>query len=186
MAPPRLRVAPLGAQRTATVRWDGESSTMVATIRSSDPRGGHPAQPSLRETIDAALHIEEPARTAVIGGADLMLDAEDRPTSIELYTSPARWIEVPRGGSGVPPDLAGPAAGVEEADVALDLEYDPNWSASADVPLSVERDAARGSVTLRFGDREVQRWYAPAQGLLVGADDEGRLSALRFERVAGL
>jgi len=168
MPAPRLRISPPGPRRAAEACWDGASSTLTCQIRPLDEG----APPTLRDRIDAALHVAAPVRQAVIGGLDLVLDEDDRPVSMELYTNPLRWTRA-EGASPTP----------EAADVALELDYDANGIASVDVPLTVEHDPSRGSLTLRFG-LEVRRWYAPATGLLLGADSEDRLAAIRCEKVA--
>lgn len=167
MPSPAVRVhtgAP-GARRVAVARWDRESSTLTCTVA---PAAEPAADASLRARVDAALHVEEAAHRVVIGEVDVLLDAADRPASIEVYTSPAQWKRVAAAAEG-------PA---EAAEVTLAADWDANGIASVEADVTIEHDAAGGTVTLRCGG-EVTRWLAAAEGLLVGVGEDEGLVALR-------
>jgi hypothetical protein len=165
-----VRTEALTERRVAASRWDRESSTFSCAIA---PATEAAADGSLRAKVDAALHVEAPARRVVIGEVDVLLDAAGRPASIELYTSPAQWRPVTAGATGA----------VEAAEVTLEASWDANGIASVEAEVAVEHDAAGGTVTLRFGG-EAKRWVAAAEGVLFGVGEAEGLVAVRCARVA--
>ena len=157
-------------RRVATSRWDRESSTFSCAIA---PATEAAADGSLRARVDAALHVEAPARRVVIGEVDVLLDAADRPASIEVYTNPAQWKRVAAGAVGT----------VEAAEVTLAADWDANGIASVEADVVIEHDAAGGTVTLRFGG-DAKRWVGGAEGVLFGVGEDDALVAVRCAGVA--
>lgn len=165
----RVRVEPPSQRRIATARWDRDSATFCCTIASVDrPR----AAPSLRARIDASLRVEAHTRRAVLGDVDVLLDEADRPSSIEVYTNPTQWQRREAEGLGA----------VEAADVVMEASWDPNGIASVNGSVTIEHDAARTALTLRFGD-DAPRWVAYADGMYIGIGADKVLLAMRFEPV---
>ncbi|MET0404738.1 MAG: hypothetical protein ABW123_20145, partial [Cystobacter sp.] len=89
---------------------------------------------------------------------------------IEFYGNPTRWTPVDSQAE----------EGQEVFDVSLELDYDVNGIASVDVPVSIEHDAPRRTLIVRFGEA-VARWVTFAEGLSIGMSEDQRLAAFRFQ-----
>jgi hypothetical protein len=162
----RVKVIPRRQFCRATIRWDSDSSVLACTLHYEDEG----PSPLMRERIDAALEIKELQRRLVLNDADILLDARQRPESIEVYTNPASWMRGP---------LSEPAGPIDDVWVRFEIDYDDNGIASLDVPFSIRWDRAGRGISLCFGPVPCA-WYALADRVLLGVSDASELSEIRY------
>lgn len=165
-----LRVIPGEPRGRAVTSWDAESATSTCTIE----RDEAPRAPLLRDHIDALIGVREPDFRVQIGDGrlDISLDAQRRPTSIELRSNPSAWRRVSEPA----------AAPIACSDVFFDASFDPNGLLSIHEPLAIELDEPQAAFTVRFGPPQA-KWLRPFDGLSFGIDAGERLVAIRFESV---
>jgi len=168
---PRISETPRSQRAVAVNRWDPESSIVVSTV--SYPAGAARLD-GVAERIARAAGIREEERRLVIGGADILLDSNERILSIELYSNPQNWTEE---------SLAG-AAAAEPVWLSFEVDYDPNGVATVEVPLAVARDRAHRRLVIRFGDPAPGVHYLrAADDLLVGLGAASELRELVLENL---
>jgi hypothetical protein len=171
---PRITTNPREQACQALTYWDASTAVLQTSFAYPEPT---PVRtPPLRERIDHSLGIQPPSHRVVLGPVDIILDGANRLELIETRTSPAQWRKE---------TLPGPLRKFPWVWIDFQVEYDINYIATLDVPVTILWDPSGEHLLFRFHppSTKVQR-YAVANTVTVGVEQDGTLSEFGFQNIA--
>jgi hypothetical protein len=129
-----------------------------------------PRPQTLAGQINAAVGIQPRYHRLLLGDMDILMDPDEHVRSLQIRTNPRRWV------SERLPHLVKP---LEAVSLRFLVNYDTNGVASYPVTIQITRDPAQADLRFTFGDYKSSRWFAIADGLVVGTTVDQYLSEIR-------